>query len=93
VGIVFNYPERCTDGSCDVDDLAEDATVKGGVYQADGRVAEGEGLEFDGSVRPSWQDARWQRRLAAVERSTSQPDTLVGSELRTVRRVEPPESR
>ena len=49
--IVFNYPEHCTDESCDVDDLALDAPAKGGVYQADGRVADGEELEFSGAVR------------------------------------------
>jgi hypothetical protein len=49
--IVFNYPDRCTDASCDRDDVSEDAPAKGGVYQADGRVADGEELEFAGSVR------------------------------------------
>jgi hypothetical protein len=49
--IVFNYPELCTDESCDLDDLADDAPAKGGVYQADGRVADGEELEFSGAVR------------------------------------------
>jgi hypothetical protein len=49
--IVFNYPDQCTEGSCDLDDLSEGAPAKGGVYQADGRVADDEELEFSGSVR------------------------------------------
>jgi hypothetical protein len=48
--IVFNYPERCTE-SCDLDDLSEGAAAKGGIYQADGRVADLEELELAGSVR------------------------------------------
>jgi hypothetical protein len=55
--IVFNHPELCTDKSCDADDLAEDAPAKGGVYQADGRVADGEDLEFSGAVRLGQQPA------------------------------------
>jgi hypothetical protein len=49
--MVFNYPDMCTDDTCDADDLEEDAMAKGGVFQADGRVADGESLEFDRSVR------------------------------------------
>jgi hypothetical protein len=48
---VYNYPDTCTDDTCDVDDSAQDAMAAGGVFQADGRVADGERLEFDGSVR------------------------------------------
>jgi hypothetical protein len=48
---VFNYPDMCTDESCDVDDLAQDAIAKGGVFQTDGRVADGDDLEFAGSIR------------------------------------------
>ncbi|GMR03164.1 MAG: hypothetical protein BMS9Abin20_1535 [Acidimicrobiia bacterium] len=49
--IIFNYPELCTDDSCDLDDLAEGAAAKGGVYQADGRIAEEAEVEFVGSIR------------------------------------------
>ena len=48
---VFNYPDMCTDDSCDLDDLAQGAPARGGVYQADGRVADGDDLEFAGAVR------------------------------------------
>jgi hypothetical protein len=49
--IVFNHPDLCTDDSCDLDDLAPDAAAKGGVFQADGRIADGDELELTGSVR------------------------------------------
>jgi hypothetical protein len=48
---VFNFPDECTDKTCDLDDLSEDAPAKGGVFQADGRVADSEELELAGSVR------------------------------------------
>jgi len=48
---VFNYPDMCTDDSCDLDDLAPGAPARGGAYQGDGRVADGDELEFAGSVR------------------------------------------
>ncbi len=48
---VFNYPDMCTDGMCDLDDLPREAKAKGGVYQVDGRVAAGDDLGFAGSVR------------------------------------------
>jgi hypothetical protein len=49
--IVFNHPDLCTDESCDLDDLSPDAAAKGGVFQADGRIADGDELELTGSVR------------------------------------------
>ena len=48
---VFNYPDLCTDDACDVDDLDVDAPAKGGVYQTDGRIANGDELELGGSIR------------------------------------------
>lgn len=48
---VFNHPELCTDESCDVDDLDVNAPAKGGVFQADGRIADGDVLDLVGSVR------------------------------------------
>ncbi len=48
---VFNYPDLCTDDSCDLDDLGQDAPAKGGAFQADGRVADGDELDLAGSVR------------------------------------------
>jgi hypothetical protein len=49
--IAFNHPDLCTDESCDLDDLAPDAAAMGGVFQADGRIADGDELELSGSVR------------------------------------------
>ncbi len=48
---VFNYPDMCTDDSCDLDDLAQGAGARGGAYQADGRVASGDDLDLVGAVR------------------------------------------
>ena len=48
---IFNYPDRCTDESCDLDDLAPDAAARGGAFQADGRIADGDELELFGSIR------------------------------------------
>jgi hypothetical protein len=48
---VFNYPDMCTDDSCDLDDLAQGAPARGGAYQADGRVAAGDDLDLAGAVR------------------------------------------
>jgi hypothetical protein len=49
--IAFNNPDLCTDGACDADDLLPDAAAEGGVYQADGRVADESEIEFAGGVR------------------------------------------
>lgn len=48
---VFNHPDLCTDGSCDLDDLSADADAKGGSYQLDGRIADGDVLDLAGAVR------------------------------------------
>ena len=48
---IFNYPDLCTDESCDLDDLASDAAARGGSFQADGRIADRDELELVGSVR------------------------------------------
>jgi len=48
---VFNNPDLCTDDSCDTDDLEEDALARGGAFQADGRIADGDELDLVGSVR------------------------------------------
>jgi hypothetical protein len=48
---VFNHPQLCTDDTCDLDDLDEDAPAKGGVFQVDGRILEGAELDLAGSVR------------------------------------------
>lgn len=47
---VFNRPDRCTD-ACNDDDLAPDADAEGGVYQGDGRIADGDRLVLGGGVR------------------------------------------
>jgi hypothetical protein len=49
--ITFNDPSRCTDPQCDLDDLTADAAARGGVYQLDGRVADGDTLQFAGTIR------------------------------------------
>ena len=49
--IAFNVPDRCTDSNCNVDDIGLEAPAKGGVYQGDGRIAEGDELIFEGRVR------------------------------------------
>lgn len=49
--IFFNVPDRCTDSNCNVDDIGLEAPAKGGVYQGDGRIADGDELVFEGRVR------------------------------------------
>ena len=49
--IVFNDPESCTNDQCDADDTAPDAAARGGVYQLDGRVADGGSMSFLGNIR------------------------------------------
>lgn len=48
---VFNEPALCTDGACDLDDLGPDAAARGGGYQLDGLIADGDTMEFSGRVR------------------------------------------
>ncbi len=48
--IIFNYPDLCTE-SCDADDLGLDTSARGGVFQADGRIAAAATLELSGTVR------------------------------------------
>lgn len=47
--IIFNYPDLCT-GLCDGDDLGAEAAARGGVYGADGVVAQGPVLSMSGYV-------------------------------------------
>lgn len=47
----FNAPEHCTTGVCDSDDLALDAAARGGVYQVDGLIADGDTMMFSGRIR------------------------------------------
>lgn len=47
----FNQPSQCSDGQCDVDDFAPGAAARGGVYQVDGRVGDGDRLHLQGNVR------------------------------------------
>lgn len=64
---VFNDPELCTD-SCDIDDIGTDTPAQGGVYQVDGRIADGERLVMTGSVRigqPAANGAPLQRPTSA----------------------------
>jgi len=49
--VVFNNRSLCTDGQCDSDDIGADVPARGGVYQLDGRVADGDQLRFVGNIR------------------------------------------
>lgn len=49
--IVFNNPDQCTDDTCNIDDIGLDAPARGGVYQGDGRVADGDELVLEGRIR------------------------------------------
>ncbi|MFW2332399.1 hypothetical protein [Ilumatobacter sp.] len=48
---VFNHPERCTDGVCDLDDVGTDTAALGGSYQFDGRIASDDRLVLSGPIR------------------------------------------
>lgn len=48
---VFNDPASCTDGICDLDDLGPGAEARGGSYQLDGLIADGDIMEFSGRIR------------------------------------------
>lgn len=48
---VFNDGSLCSDGQCDSDDLSADAPALGGMYQLDGRIADGDELRFVGNIR------------------------------------------
>ena len=48
---VFNFPEQCTDSQCDGDDVGPDTAAQGGVFQFDGRIADGDRLALRGGVR------------------------------------------
>lgn len=48
---VFNDGSLCTDGRCDSDDIGADVPARGGMYQLDGRVADGDQLRFVGNIR------------------------------------------
>ena len=47
----FNDPGSCTEGQCDSDDVGIDAAARGGVYQIDGRIADGDTLRLTGTAR------------------------------------------
>lgn len=47
----FNHPDRCTEGRCDFDDVGADSAARGGSYQIDGRIADGDRLVLAGGVR------------------------------------------
>lgn len=49
--IVFNVPDLCTDSVCNNDDVEPGALARGGVYQGDGRIADGDELVFEGRIR------------------------------------------
>lgn len=47
----FNDPSQCSDGQCDTDDFTSGAAARGGVYQVDGRVGDGDELRLGGNIR------------------------------------------
>ncbi len=47
----FNEGSLCTDGQCDADDVGTEVPAQGGMYQLDGRVADGDRLRFVGNIR------------------------------------------
>ncbi len=47
----FNAGSLCTDGQCDADDVGADVPAQGGMYQLDGRIADGDRLQFVGNIR------------------------------------------
>jgi hypothetical protein len=49
--IVFNVPDQCTDNICNNDDIEPGMPARGGVYQGDGRIADGDELVFEGRIR------------------------------------------
>lgn len=48
---VFNHPDRCTEGRCDLDDVGPDTDAQGGSYQVDGKIADGDRLVLAGTIR------------------------------------------
>lgn len=49
--VIFNYPDECTDDSCGADDFGDEAPARGGVFQADGRIVEGDSLDMAATIR------------------------------------------
>jgi hypothetical protein len=49
--IVFNDPSLCVSEECGAEDLGADTAARGGVYQLDGRIADGDTLRFSGNIR------------------------------------------
>lgn len=49
-GFVFNYPENCTDGRCDADDVG-DTPARGGVFQLDAAISAGGTMPMKGGIR------------------------------------------
>jgi hypothetical protein len=47
---VFNYPELCSDGVCDGNDIGANTPARGGVYNFAGRVSGGGNLQLTGHI-------------------------------------------
>jgi hypothetical protein len=47
---VFNYPNLCTGGACDMDDIGAATAARGGVYNAAGHIEGGPTLTLSGHV-------------------------------------------
>ncbi len=47
----FNDGSECTDGQCGPDDTDAGSAARGGVYQADGRIADADTLRFESNIR------------------------------------------
>lgn len=50
-GFVFNHPDRCTNGSCDFDDIGEDTAARGGIFQLDAVIAGDDHMTMLGTIR------------------------------------------
>lgn len=49
--VIFNYPDGCTDGECGGDDFGDEMPARGGVFQADGRIVDGDTLDMGATIR------------------------------------------
>lgn len=49
--VIFNHPDQCTDGSCGADDFGDDTPARGGIFQADGRIVDGDSLDMGATIR------------------------------------------
>jgi hypothetical protein len=87
---VFNYPDLCSDGVCDGDDIGADTPARGGVYNFAGHVSGGGNLQLSGHISngetpfggaahaPLENPAGAAVHLAVAPHGTLQPNLLPG---------------